>query len=155
MPTIRPMELDRYVDSAPPDEFDLRKMHARYKNPDSVGNVIALCSAADFDAFLSRAMRPVLVYVYSSLDASQTHVISEIFHPLLDGTITRVLLLDRIRFPELARKYTFGKPAEQPLLMRLYKRMVLRHFSNTWTYANVSRFVTARTCKRFNGQFLG
>ena len=149
------MELDRYVDRPPQGEFKLREMHARYKNPESARNVIALCSAADFDAFLSRAMRPVLVYVYSSLNASQTRVVSEIFRPLVDGTVTQVLLLDRIRFPDLSRKYTFGKPADQPLLMRMYKRMVLRHFSYTWTYANVSRFVTAMTRKRFNGQFLG
>ena len=148
------MSMNRYVDTAYSNQAFFPTVSARYLNPtiSKSGNIIDFDSEQDLENYLNRENKSILAYVYCSSDPSQVSIIQDILKPLVRGTVTKIVLIDQIKFYRLACKY--GYKRTMPFVMRLIRGNVLRFLNKSFTYKNVRQFITSTSQWRSKGFYV-
>ena len=142
------MNTTRYTDTLYQNQQFFPLMGERPQNP--VGNIISGFTALqELEAFLDREPQPILLYFYNSSRPEDVRILKKIIEPLVEGTVTRVAIVDETKLPEAFCKYGHGRCRDKPFIARLFKRHVLRFLTKPITYKNVCQFITSTVQWRF------
>jgi hypothetical protein len=144
------MNCNRYVDTVYNNQAYFQRIGARYENT-PVGNLVVLPTGRSFTEYINREPNSLLVYFYDPSVPEQVAIINDIWKPLLNNSVTKVVLVDVNKFPKIACKYGYAR--KFPFLVRLIRGKVLRFLNKPFTYKNVCQFVTSTVQWRFKGFF--
>lgn len=147
------MNTNRYTDGCGGLQMYFPFMGQLPSNPESMSNVFQAHSKRDVDQFVARAVRPVLLFVYSPRDPEQMQVLRTIFQIVRDRPVfNQVLVVDADEVPEVASIYKTTQRGG-PTLVRLIRTHVLRFFEQAWNERCLARFIHSTSKWRNQGFF--
>jgi hypothetical protein len=148
------MENSRYSNAKLTNQAYFPPPNARYVNQD-LGNIISFQTERELEEYLNREQKAIMVYLYSENNIAQTNIITDIFEPLLNGTVNKVVLISKTKFPCFSSKYIspFRRDENGPILLRVFRGNVLRYFNQAFTFKKVCQFANSTAQWRNKGFF--